>query len=197
MKSTELIEMALKKNLTQERVVGNIYLVGMMGAGKTTIGKLLAECLDKKFIDSDREIQKSTGVTIPVIFEIEGEAGFRKRETEILRELVKIKKIVLATGGGVVLNPENCELLRHSGTVIYLKTSVHDLWQRTRYDKNRPLLQTEDPKEQLEKLYAQRDSLYSNIAHIIVSSGNHSASQCTQLLIQKLTEFTCGTDYES
>lgn len=92
MKSTELIEMALKKNLTQERVVGNIYLVGMMGAGKTTIGKLLAECLDKKFIDSDREIQKSTGVTIPVIFEIEGEAGFRKRETEILRELVKIKK---------------------------------------------------------------------------------------------------------
>lgn len=93
MKSTELIEMALKKNLTQERVVGNIYLVGMMGAGKTTIGKLLAECLDKKFIDSDREIQKSTGVTIPVIFEIEGEAGFRKRETEILRELVKIKKL--------------------------------------------------------------------------------------------------------
>ncbi|MEO7560321.1 MAG: shikimate kinase, partial [Nitrosospira sp.] len=103
---------------------GNIFLVGMMGAGKTTIGKLLAHFLNKTFFDSDREIQKRTGVSIPVIFEIEGEAGFRKRETEILTELLKSENIVLATGGGAVLSIENREMLKHGGTVIYLRATV-------------------------------------------------------------------------
>lgn len=165
---------------------GNIFLVGMMGAGKTTVGRLLANFLEKKFYDSDREIQKRTGVSIPLIFEIEGEAGFRKRETEMLSELVKTGNIVLATGGGAVLSAENRELLKHSGTVIYLRATIDDLWRRTRHDKNRPLLQTQDPRTKLTELYAQRDPLYRETAHIIVESGKRSARHLAQLLAQQL-----------
>ncbi|MDO8437267.1 MAG: shikimate kinase [Nitrosomonadaceae bacterium] len=166
---------------------GNIFLVGMMGAGKTTIGKSLASHLDKTFFDSDREIQKRTGVGIPVIFEIEGEAGFRKRETEMLRELVKLKNIVLATGGGAILSTENRELLRRNGTVVYLRATVDDLWRRTRHDRSRPLLQTPNPHAKLAELYAQRDPLYCEIAHIVVESGTQSTRQLTQSLAQQLT----------
>jgi len=165
---------------------GNIFLVGMMGAGKTTVGRLLASFLDKKFYDSDREIQKRTGVSIPLIFEIEGEAGFRKRETEMLSELVKTRNIVLATGGGAVLSAENREMLKCSGTVIYLRATIDDLWRRTRHDKNRPLLQTQDPRTKLTELYAQRDPLYRETAHIIVESGKRSARHLAQLLAQQL-----------
>jgi shikimate kinase len=165
---------------------GNIFLVGMMGAGKTTVGRLLANFLEKKFYDSDREIQKRTGVSIPLIFEIEGEAGFRKRETEMLSELVKTGNIVLATGGGAVLSAENRELLKRSGTVIYLRATIDDLWRRTRHDKNRPLLQTQDPRTKLTELYAQRDPLYRETAHIIVESGKRSARHLAQLLAQQL-----------
>ncbi|SDA11340.1 shikimate kinase [Nitrosospira sp. Nsp11] len=165
---------------------GNIFLVGMMGAGKTTVGRLLANFLEKKFHDSDREIQKRTGVSIPLIFEIEGEAGFRKRETEMLSELVKTGNIVLATGGGAVLSAENREMLKRSGTVIYLRATIDDLWRRTRHDKNRPLLQTQDPRTKLTELYAQRDPLYRETAHIIVESGKRSARHLAQLLAQQL-----------
>ena len=165
---------------------GNIFLVGMMGAGKTTVGRLLANFLEKKFYDSDREIQKRTGVSIPLIFEIEGEAGFRKRETEMLSELVKTGNIVLATGGGAVLSAENREMLKRSGTVIYLRATIDDLWRRTRHDKNRPLLQTQDPRTKLTELYAQRDPLYRETAHIIVESGKRSARHLAQLLAQQL-----------
>ncbi|ARO87247.1 shikimate kinase [Nitrosospira lacus] len=165
---------------------GNIFLVGMMGAGKTTIGKLLAHFLDKTFYDSDREIQKRTGVSIPVIFEIEGETGFRKRETEMLTQLLKSENIVLATGGGAVLNVKNREMLKRGGTVIYLRATVDDLWRRTRQDKNRPLLQTSDPRRKLAELYAQRDPLYRETAHIIVESGKRSARHLAQLLAQQL-----------
>ncbi len=165
---------------------GNIFLVGMMGAGKTTVGRLLANFLEKKFYDSDREIQKRTGVSIPLIFEIEGEAGFRKRETEMLSELVKPGNIVLATGGGAVLSAENREMLKRSGTVIYLRATIDDLWRRTRHDKNRPLLQTQDPRTKLTELYAQRDPLYRETAHIIVESGKRSARHLAQLLAQQL-----------
>lgn len=165
---------------------GNIFLVGMMGAGKTTVGKLLANFLNKTFLDSDREIQKRTGVSIPVIFEIEGEAGFRKREAEILLELVKTGNIVLATGGGAVLSIQNREMLMHNGTVIYLRATVDDLWRRTRQDKNRPLLQTADPRRRLTELYAQRDPLYCETAHIVVESGKRSARHLAQLLAQQL-----------
>lgn len=167
-------------------ISGSIFLVGMMGAGKTTIGRLLANFLDKTFLDSDREIQKRTGVSIPVIFEIEGETGFRRRETEILLELVKSENIVLATGGGVVLSIENRETLKRNGTVIYLRATVDDLWRRTRQDKNRPLLQTSDPRRKLTELYAQRDVLYRETAHIVVESGRRSARHLAQLLAQQL-----------
>jgi shikimate kinase len=165
---------------------GNIFLVGMMGAGKTTVGRLLAHFLGKTFYDSDREIQKRTGVGIPVIFEIEGEAGFRKRETDMLTELAKMENIVLATGGGAVLSMENRRLLKQRGIVIYLRAAVEDLWRRTRQDQNRPLLRTSDPRKKLTELYGQRDPLYRDAAHIIVESGKRSARHLAQLLAQQL-----------
>jgi shikimate kinase len=179
------ISIAIASNFAREPN-GNIFLVGMMGAGKTTIGRLLAHFLGKTFYDCDREIQKRTGVGIPLIFEIEGEAGFRKRETEVLSELVALENIVLATGGGAVLSPENREMLKRRGTVIYLRAAVDDLWRRTRQDKNRPLLKTSDPRRKLAELYTQRDPLYRETAHIVVESGKRSARHLAQLLAQQL-----------
>ena len=164
----------------------NIILVGMMGAGKTTIGKALANSLGKEFIDSDHEIQDRTGVKIPVIFEIEGEAGFRKRESEVLAELVKKSNMVLATGGGAVLSRENRQILRRGGIVIYLRASVNDLYRRTRYDKNRPLLQTQNLFARLNELYVQRDVLYREAAHVIIDSGKQGVRFLVQKLINKL-----------
>lgn len=164
----------------------NIILVGMMGAGKTTIGRALANSLGKKFVDSDHEIQDRTGVDIPVIFEIEGEAGFRRRESEVLIDLVKRDNIILATGGGAILSPENRQLLKGKGIVIYLRASVNDLYRRTRYDKNRPLLQTRNLFIKLNELYIQRDALYRETAHIVIDSGKQSVSQLAQKLINKL-----------
>ena len=120
-----------------------------MGAGKTTVGKLLAKQMGKAFYDSDQEIKDRTGVSISHIFEGEGEAGVRARESSVLKELVQLKDIVLATGGGAILSEENRALLKRNGTVIYLRASVNDLWARTRHDRNRPLLQTEDPRAKL------------------------------------------------
>jgi len=165
---------------------GNIFLVGMMGAGKTTVGRLLAHFLEKTFYDSDREIQKRTGVGIPVIFEIEGEEGFRKRETDMLAELAKMENIVLATGGGAVLSMENRKILKQRGIVIYLRAAVEDLWRRPRQDQNRPLLRTPDPRKKLTELYCQRDPLYRDAAHIVVESGKRSARHLAQLLAQQL-----------
>src|ERR1700749_2914941 len=118
----------------------NLILVGLMGAGKTTIGRLLAKHFERSFIDSDHEIEARTGVRIPVIFELEGEAGFRARESQVLAELVQRESIVLATGGGAVLSKDNRELLRENGLVIYLRAQPTDLWHRTQHDRNRPLL---------------------------------------------------------
>ena len=135
------------------RPSGNIFLIGMMGAGKTTVGKLLAKQLGKKFIDSDEEIQKRTGVTIPHIFDVEGEAGFRQREVAVIHDLVQLNNIVLATGGGAILSEANRSALHNNGIVVYLKSTVHDLWIRTRNDRNRPLLQTSNPQATLKILY--------------------------------------------
>jgi shikimate kinase len=165
----------------------NISLVGMLGAGKTTVGRLLSHFLEKTFYDSDREIQKRTGVSIPTIFEIEGEAGFRRRETEILSELMNARNIILATGGGAVLSGVNRAMLKHGGTVIYLRASIDDLWRRTRHDKNRPLLQTSDPRARLAELFVQRDPLYRETAHIVVESGRRSPRHLAQSLAQQLT----------
>jgi len=153
---------------------GNIYLVGLMGAGKTSVGRLLAKRLQKSFLDSDHEIEARTGVRIPVIFEIEGEAGFRRREASVVQELVALSDIVLATGGGAVLDPNNREALHSTGTVIYLRAAPSELYLRTRHDRNRPLLRTADPLAKLEELHRIRDPLYRECAHLIVDTGNQA-----------------------
>jgi 3-dehydroquinate synthase len=163
---------------------GNIILIGMMGAGKTTVGKLLAKQLNKRFIDSDEEIQRRTGVTIPHIFDVEGEAGFRARESSVIHDLLESRDIVLATGGGAVLNPDNRAAMKQRGTVVYLKSSVHDLWQRTRHDHNRPLLQTGNPRAKLQELHDLRDPLYTETAHIVI----HTGKQSVQVLLEKLQQ---------
>lgn len=155
-------------------ITGNIYLVGLMGAGKTSVGKLLAKRLSRQFHDSDHEIEARTGVRIPVIFEIEGEAGFRQRESAVIDELTQTEGIVLATGGGAVLDPRNREVLHSRGTVVYLRASVDELYNRTRRDRNRPLLQTADPRGRLAELMKVRDPLYREVAHIIVDTGSQS-----------------------
>lgn len=155
----------------------NIFFVGLMGAGKTTVGRLLAKALDKTFYDTDHEIEHRTGVRIPVIFELEGEAGFRKREAQMIEELSQQQNIVLATGGGAVLLEENRAFLKSHGTVIYLRANVHELWLRTRYDRNRPLLQKGDARKKLESLFTIRDPLYREVAHHIVDTGGQPVAQ--------------------
>jgi shikimate kinase len=161
---------------------GNIYLVGLMGAGKTSVGRVLAKRLHKRFVDSDHEIEHRTGVRIPVIFEIEGEPGFRKRESSVVQELAQSPDIVLATGGGVVLDADNRRLLRSTGTVVYLRAAPSELWLRTRHDRNRPLLHTADPLAKLEELHRHRDPLYRECAHLIVDTGN----QAIRTLVNRL-----------
>lgn len=168
---------------------GNLILVGMMGSGKTTMGKALARHLGKVFVDSDEEITRRTGVTVPHIFDIEGEAGFRLRETAAIRELAGRNNMVLATGGGSVLAEENRALLEQNGIVIYLKASVHDLWQRTRHDRNRPLLQTSDPHAKLTELFQQRDPLYQQISDIVVQSGKQSVNALMLHLMEKIDAY--------
>lgn len=169
--------------------VDNIILIGLMGAGKTTIGRLLASSMGRIFIDSDHEIQQRTGVDIPLIFEIEGEAGFRKRETEVLRDVTQLPNIVLATGGGAILREENRELLRKSGTVVYLRVPINELKRRTRFDKNRPLLQTANPQARLVELFNQRDAIYQQTAHITLDSGRQSVRALMQVLKKKLQDY--------
>ena len=148
----------------------------MMGAGKTSVGRLLARRIGKTFCDSDQVIEDRTGVKIPVIFDIEGESGFRARESAILNELSQKHDIVLATGGGAVLDPENRARLRQRGTVVYLRAAIKDLLHRTRHDRNRPLLQTKDPRARLTEIYELRDPLYRDVAHIVIDTGSQSLS---------------------
>lgn len=156
-----------------------------MGAGKTTLGRQLAVELGKTFHDTDHEIERRTGVKISLIFDIEGEAGFRAREAQVVDQLTQLSNVVLATGGGAVLAPANREHLAQRGVVIYLHGQPKDLWQRTRYDKSRPLLQNSDPLEKLQCLYRQRDPLYREIADIVVDTGRQRAHA---LLLQLLPQ---------
>lgn len=149
---------------------GNIYLVGMMGCGKTTVGRQLAKRLKRRFADADHEIEARTGVRIPTIFEIEGEAGFRRRESKVIAELAAEADLVLATGGGAVLDPANREVMSGSGLVIYLNAPPALLYERTRHDRNRPLLQVADPLAKISELFVIRDPLYREMAHLIVDS---------------------------
>jgi shikimate kinase len=169
------------------KVVGNIFLVGLMGAGKTTVGKLLAKSLGKSFYDSDQEIERRTGVNIPLIFELEGEAGFRKREVQAIAELSILQDIILATGGGAVLLPENRQMLAGHGTVIYLRASVDELCHRTRGDRNRPLLQTENPRDRLQTLYTQRDPLYLEVADMVIDTGGQPVGAIVSQIENSLT----------
>lgn len=148
----------------------NLFLVGPMGAGKTTIGRQLARELKRTFLDSDREIEARTGADIPLIFELEGEAGFRRREAAVIEELTAREGVVVATGGGAVLLPENRAALMARGLVIYLAAPLDQLVERTRRDRNRPLLQTDDPRAKLEALMAERDPLYRGVADLIVAT---------------------------
>lgn len=165
---------------------GNIFLVGLMGAGKTTVGRALAKKLNKRFIDSDHEIEARTGASIPLIFEIEGEASFRQREAEVIRDLTAQQDVVLATGGGAVLNAESREYLKSRGTVIYLRASVNSLLQRTGHDRNRPLLQNADPRKTLEDLTRIRDPLYNEVAHFVVDTGRPNVQFLMQSILSQL-----------
>ncbi|RMG57415.1 MAG: shikimate kinase AroK [Gammaproteobacteria bacterium] len=164
----------------------SIFLVGPMGAGKTTIGRQLAQTLGRPFHDSDREIEQRTGVDIPTIFEYEGEEGFRQREAAMIDELTRLPGIVLATGGGSVLRPENRKALASRGLVVYLKTPVAVQLARTAHDRNRPLLQTDDPEARLRALFEQRDPLYREVADLILDTGRLSIRQIIRQIEQRL-----------
>jgi shikimate kinase len=161
----------------------NIFLVGLMGAGKTSVGRLLARRLGRAFFDCDQEIERATGVNVPVIFEIEGEDGFRLRENRMLAELTRHSGVVLATGGGAVLLEDNRALLSANGTVVYLRATPHD----------RPLLQTADPLAKLTQLHAERDPLYRQIADVVIDTGHQSVSNLVHRLEQKLAELGAST----
>ena len=167
-------------------VPSNIFLIGSMGAGKSTIARRLAATLDKEFVDADRELEQRTGVGIPLIFELEGEAGFRKREREMLARLVTRDDIVLATGGGVVLSGENRAHLARRGFVVYLDAPVDLLVARVARDRHRPLMQTEDPKATMRELMRVRDPLYRETADIVVRSTHRSSRFVVREILQRI-----------
>ena len=158
-------------------VVSRIFLVGPMGAGKTTIGSQLARVLQLQFVDCDQEIEHRTGASVALIFDIEGEAGFRERETRLIDELSQRDGLVLATGGGAVLAADNRRWLHERGLVVYLKSPVDKLVERTRFDVNRPLLRTADPAATLRGIVEKREPLYQEIAHLVIDTGRLSVKQ--------------------
>ena len=163
-----------------------VFLVGMMGAGKTTVGKNLAKMLNREFVDLDHELEARCGVRIPTIFEIEGEEGFRKRECQVLDECTQTPGIVLATGGGAVLAPANRQRLKARGVVVYLCVGVDELFRRTSRDRNRPLLATPDPKGTLRTLLEQREPLYREVADLVIETGTTSVSHLVTVVIDQL-----------
>jgi shikimate kinase len=163
-----------------------IFLIGPMGAGKTTVGKRLEQVLGLPFYDSDRVIEERTGAAIPLIFDIEGEAGFRQREAAVIDELTQLDQVILATGGGAVINPDNRKHLRERGTVVYLEASVDKQYERTRKDRNRPLLQTADPRARLQALFEQRQPLYRETAHIVISTERGNARTILSEIVRQL-----------
>lgn len=169
-----------------ERVV----LVGPMGAGKSTIGRMLAKELGYRFLDSDRIIEERCGANIPWIFDVEGEDGFRQRETAMLDELSESRGTVLATGGGAVMRRENHPLLRKNAVVVYLRTSIEQQVERTRKDRNRPLLQNDDPEGVLRRLFAVRDPLYTELADIVMFTDRKSPRLVVRQLVNRINPKT-------
>jgi shikimate kinase len=164
-----------------------VFLIGMMGAGKTTVGKRLAARLGWPFVDADRELESRLGVPVQTIFELEGEAGFRRRESALIDELTRRNGVVFATGGGAVLDAANRDALRGRGQVIYLHASLSDLWHRLRRDKVRPLLRAPDPRARIEQLVTLRDPLYRETAHWIVETGRQPVDQVVDAILVRLT----------
>ena len=170
----------------------NIFLVGMMGAGKTTVGRALAHRMKREFVDTDRLLVERTGVPVATVFEIEGEEGFRRRESMVLREVCEADGRVVATGGGIILSEENRAVMREAGTVIYLRARIESLWERVRHDSSRPLLATPDPRARLAQLLAEREPMYRDAAHIVVESGPQSASTLVGRVISALRTGEAG-----
>src|SRR5690606_18125908 len=158
----------------------NVFLVGPMGVGKSTIGRLLAAELNLSFCDSDRAIEERTGADIPWIFDMEGEAGFRERETTVLTELAAESNLVIATGGGIVMRPQNCQIMKDAGHVCYLTASIEQLVERTARDKKRPLLQVDNPRQKIIELLATRDPLYLSVADFVVNTDRRSPKSVAQ-----------------
>ncbi len=167
-------------------VVNNIFLVGMPGAGKSTVGKALARRCGLAYLDCDQELEARTGVAVATIFEIEGEAGFREREAQLLREVCTRRGLALATGGGAVLREDNRQALRENGLVIYLRTRLPDLVMRTRRDSKRPLLQGGNAAEKLQALMEVREPLYQQVAHLIFDSGAHQAGRLAGQIVETM-----------
>ena len=165
---------------------GNLFLVGMPGSGKSTLGRLLAKRLGKAFYDADSELERRLGVSIPVIFELEGEPGFRDREQAIIAEFVQHTHTIFATGGGAVLREVNRDCLKQNGSVLYLHATPETLWERTKRSKHRPLLQAPDPFERLKEIYAFRDALYRETADFVVESDQEQVIRLAQRLEQQL-----------
>ena len=168
------------------KMPGSLFLTGPMGAGKSTIGRQLAKQLKRPFHDSDHEIENRTGVDIPLIFELEGEAGFRKREAVVIDDLTQLPGIILATGGGAILDPQNRRHLADRGTVIYLHASVDQQLKRTGRDRNRPLLQTGDPRGALEALLAKREPLYREIADLEIDTDGRRVQEVVRQILDYL-----------
>jgi shikimate kinase len=168
------------------KMPGSLFLTGPMGAGKSTIGRQLSKQLKMAFHDSDHEIEQRTGVDIPLIFELEGEAGFRKRESAVINELTCLPDIILATGGGAILDPVNRQHLSSRGRVVYLYASVEQQLKRTGKDRNRPLLHTADPRARLEELMAVRDPLYREIADLVIDTDGKRVRDVVRQIIQQL-----------
>lgn len=166
--------------------MNNIILIGPMGAGKTTIGRQIAKVFSYDFYDSDREIEERTGASIPLIFDLEGEEGFRKREQNIITYLCTKQHIVLATGGGAILRKTNQDSLKRSGIVVYLSADIDDLLERTAKDKNRPLLQADNPKAILKKILIEREPIYRQLADIILTTNKMTVHTAVKELENKL-----------
>lgn len=167
----------------------NVYLIGPMGSGKTSIGQRLAKLLGLEFLDNDHELEKQTGASVGLIFDLEGEEGFRKRETAMLKKLVARQKILLATGGGTVVREENRELLRNSGLVVYLRTSVGQQLRRLSHDKSRPLLQSTNREEKLARLAEERNPLYEQLADLTFPSQNRSLDAASRALYKAIQSY--------
>ena len=171
----------------------NVYLIGPMGVGKSTIGRMLASALDMPFFDSDREIEAVTGADIPWIFDVEGEAGFRVREARMIDMLTQREGIVLATGGGAILSAQSRVNLNSRGTVVYLKASIAQQFERTGKDRNRPLLQTADPQSRIRELMKVREPLYTDTAHITVDTSRRGPRTVVTEILRRISEYETPT----